>query len=65
MVQNMYESSETIVRCAVGGTEEFKLDVGLHQGSDPLLFAMVMDRLTGEVRQGSPWTMIFADGIVI
>ncbi|KAK2922282.1 hypothetical protein Q8A73_001767 [Channa argus] len=31
----------------------------------PFLFALVMDRLTDEVRQESPWTMMFADDIVI
>ena len=29
------------------------------------MFTMVMDRLTDEVRQESPWTMTFADDIVI
>ena len=29
----MYEGSETVVRCAVGTTESFKVKVGLHQGS--------------------------------
>ena len=33
--------------------------------SEPLLVAMVMDRLTGEVRQESPWTMMFEDDSVI
>ena len=66
-VQDMYEGCKTVVRCAVGVTEEFKVEVGLHQGSalSPFLFAMVMDRLTDEVRQESPWTMMFADDIVI
>ncbi|KAK2913101.1 hypothetical protein Q8A73_007214 [Channa argus] len=66
-VQDMYESCKTVVRCAVGVTEEFKVEVGLHQGSalSPFLFALVMDRLTDEVRQESPWTMMFADDIVI
>ncbi|WP_139267332.1 reverse transcriptase domain-containing protein, partial [Escherichia coli] len=31
----------------------------------PVLFAVVIDRLTDEVRQESPWTMMFADDIVI
>ena len=46
---------------------KFKVEVGLHQGSalSPFLFAMVMDRLTVEVRQLSPWTMMFANDIVI
>ncbi|KAK3518771.1 hypothetical protein QTP70_012673 [Hemibagrus guttatus] len=63
----MYERSRTVVRCAVGQTEEFKVGVGLHQGSalSPFLFAIVMDQLSEEVRQESPWTMMFADDIVI
>ncbi|KAK3556562.1 hypothetical protein QTP70_009536 [Hemibagrus guttatus] len=64
VVQDMYERSRTVVRCAVGQTEEFKVEVGLHQGSalSPFLFAMVMDQLSEEVRQESP---VFADDIVI
>ncbi|KAK3548874.1 hypothetical protein QTP70_021261 [Hemibagrus guttatus] len=67
VVQDMYEKSRTVVRCAVGQTEEFNVEVGLHQGSalSPFLFAMVMDQLSEEVRQESPWTMMFADDIVI
>ncbi|KAK3522749.1 hypothetical protein QTP86_032027, partial [Hemibagrus guttatus] len=67
VVQDMYERSRTVVRCAVGQTEEFKVEVGLHQGSalSPFLFAMLMDQLSEKVRQESPWTMMFADDIVI
>ncbi|KAK3550919.1 hypothetical protein QTP70_008730 [Hemibagrus guttatus] len=67
VVQDMYERSRTVVNCAVGQTEEFNVEVGLHQGSalSPFLFAMVMDQLSEEVRQESPWTMMFADDIVI
>ncbi|KAK3518526.1 hypothetical protein QTP70_001497 [Hemibagrus guttatus] len=64
---HVYERSRTVVRCAVGQTEEFKVEVGLHQGSAlrPFWFAMVMDQLSEVVRQESPWTMMFADHIVI
>ncbi|KAK3552069.1 hypothetical protein QTP70_031784 [Hemibagrus guttatus] len=67
VVQDMYERSRTVVRCTVGQTEEFKVEVGLHQGLalSPFLFAIVMDQLSEEVRQESPWTMMFADDIVI
>ncbi|KAK3520366.1 hypothetical protein QTP70_024045 [Hemibagrus guttatus] len=67
VVQDMYERSRTVVRCAVGQTVEFKVEVGLHQGSalSPFLFVIVMDQLSEEVRQESPWTMMFADDIVI
>ena len=67
LVQDMYEESETVVRCAVGTTESFKVKVGLQQGSalSPFLFAVIMDRLTDEVRREPLWTMLFADDIVI
>ena len=59
--------STTAVRCAVGVTEGFEVKVGLHQGSalSPCLFAMMMDRMTDEIREEAPWTMMFADDIVI
>ena len=65
-VQDIYEGSETVVRSAVGTTESFKVKVGLHQGSvlSPFLFAVIMDRITDEVRREPPWMMLFADDIV-
>ena len=51
-----YKESKTVVRCAIGTTESFKIKVGLHQGSAliPFLFAMIMDRLTDKVRREPP-----------
>ena len=67
IVQDMYDDSITAVRCAVGVTEGFEVKVGLHQGSAliPCLFAMVMDRITDDIREEAPWTLMFADDIVI
>ncbi|KAF7698187.1 hypothetical protein HF521_004697, partial [Silurus meridionalis] len=46
--------------------ELVKQDVDrIRSALSPFLFAVVMDRLTDEVRQESPWTMMFADDIVI
>ena len=52
LLQDMYERSETVVRCAVETTESFKVKVSLHQGSalSPFLFSMI-DMLTDEVRR--------------
>ena len=54
----------TAVMCAV---EWFDVKLGLHQGSalTPCLSAMVMNRMTDEIREEAPWTMMFADEIVI
>ena len=63
----MYEKIKTVVKRTIGITESFKVKVGLHQGSalSPLLFAVIMDRLTDELKREPLWTMLFADDIVI
>ena len=55
------------VRCAVGKTSPFEVEVGVHQGSalSPFVFARVMDHLTEEVRREAPWNMLFADDVVL
>ena len=67
IVQDMYDDSITVLRCAVGVTEGFEVKVGLHQGLalSPCLFAVVMDRMTDDIREEAPWTMMFADDILI
>ena len=67
LVQNMYEESETVVRCAVETTKSFKFKVGLHPGSalSPFLLAVIINRLTDEVKREPLWTMLFADDIVV
>ena len=64
-VQDVYKESKTVVRCAVGTTESFKIKVGLHQGLALNSFAVITDRLTDEVKREPLWTMLFADDIVI
>ena len=66
LAQDMYEGSETVVRCAVGAAESFKVKVGLHQGSalSPFLLAVIMDRLTNKERKELPWMMLFADMVL-
>jgi glucose/arabinose dehydrogenase len=67
LVMDMYDGAHTRVRSSVGLTERFPVRVGVHQGSalSPYLFNMVMDVLTAGVREQAPWTMLFADDIVL
>lgn len=57
----IYENSKTALRCAIGVTDWFKTGVG--SALRLFLYGVVMDRLTDEVRQKSPWTMMFTDVI--
>lgn len=54
------------MRCAVGVTEEFKVELGLPQASvlNLLLLSIAPEGLTDEVRQKSTWSVMFAGDIV-
>ena len=67
VIEDMYQGSNTIVRCAAGNSQPFEVQVGQHQGSalSPLLFAIIIDSLTGEVRKKAPWQMMFADDVIL
>ena len=53
VMQDMYKGSMTTVKCAVGLTKWFYEKIGPHQGSawSPFFFAMVLNRLTNEIRE--------------
>jgi hypothetical protein len=66
-VMAMYEQAWTVVRTKDGDSERFEVKVGLHQGSvlSPLLFIIVMEAVTKEVRGGLPWELLYADDLVL
>ena len=66
-IHDMYSRSTTFVRTAIGDTEDFLVEIGLHQGSSlsPYLFALIMDQIICDIRDGIPWCMFFADDIVL
>lgn len=67
LVQHMCKGCVTANRCTEGETDGSEVKVGFHQESvlSPFLFAVVMDRLTGEIRQEDPRSLMFADNIVL
>ena len=66
LLQDMYESSMTVVRCSVRVTDDNKVEeLNKALALSSFWFALVMDRLTDGVRQESPWTVMFADDILI
>ena len=48
-------------------SEWFGVNVGVHQGSvlSPLLFIIVMEAVTHNMRDGLPWEMLYADDLVL
>lgn len=47
------------------GSFRMKMELRQESALSPFLFAMVMDRLTDEIRQESLWITMFTDNIVI
>ena len=58
-VMGLYTNSSSQVRFAGGLSEKLPIRVGVHQGSalSPLLFKIVMEEATKEVRIGDPWEL--------
>ena len=66
-VQAMYSNARSCVRVNTSYSPDFSVKVGVHQGSvlSPLLFIMVMEALSQELRRGCPWELLYADDLVI
>ncbi|XP_076059711.1 uncharacterized protein LOC143036348 [Oratosquilla oratoria] len=67
MTQDMYRDARTRVRSAASTTEAFSAGVELHQGSTlrPYLFNLLINVLVEEATKEAPWSMLFADDIVL
>nr|GEV95021.1 hypothetical protein [Tanacetum cinerariifolium] len=67
VINDMYDGAKTRVRSSVGNNEFFPAEVGLHQGSaiSPYLFALILDELSRGIQGNIPWSMVFANDIVL
>jgi hypothetical protein len=66
-IKDMYDNVVTSVRTSDEDTNDFTINIGLHQGSalSPYLFALVMDELTRDIQGDIPWCMLFTDDVVL
>ena len=61
---SVYEGTKPKARCSVGVTDEFQINVGVHQGSvlSPLLFIVSLDYLLEQLAdEPEVETYLFAD----
>jgi hypothetical protein len=63
----MYDNVVTSVRTSDRDTNDFSINIGLHQESalNPYLFTLVMDEVTRDIQGGIPWCMLFADDVIL
>ena len=66
-VISLYDGAKTRVRVGSAYSEEFKVKVGVHQGSVllPLRFEIVVDVLTENARRGVVNELLYADNLVL
>jgi hypothetical protein len=56
LIKDMYDNVVISVRTSDRDTNDFSINIGLHQGSalSPYLFALVMDEVTRDIQGGIP-----------
>ena len=66
-VQGMYANERSHVRVCAGYSEEFVVEVGVHQDSvlSLLLFIIVFEALPRKFCSGVPWEDLYTNDLVI
>ena len=64
---SLYKGCKTAVSVDGELSSSFSVKIGVHQWSalSPLLFVMVMDILTEDVRDGSLMELLYADDLIL
>jgi hypothetical protein len=67
LIKDMYDNVVTSVQTSDRDTNDFPMNIGLHQGLalSPYLFALVLDEVTKDIQGGIPWCMLFANDVVL
>jgi hypothetical protein len=67
LIKDMYDNIVTSVRTSDEDTNDFLINIGLHQGSalSPYLCSLVVDEVTINIQGGIPWCMLFVDDVVL
>ena len=67
VIKSLYERVTTAVKRNGEESENFKVKVGVHQGSvlSPLLFNIVMQAIADNFKKGLPWELLYADDLVL
>jgi hypothetical protein len=66
-IKDMYNNIVKSVQTSDRDTNDFSINIGLHQGSalSPYLFSLVMDEVTRDIQAIIPWCMLFANDVVL
>ena len=67
LVQGMYSNARSCVSFGEEYSEEFEVKFGVHQGSvhSRLLFIIMLEALSREIRCGVPWEHLYADDLIV
>jgi hypothetical protein len=67
LIKDIYDNVVTSVRTSDGDTNDFPINIGLHQGSalSPYLFSLVMDDIIRDIQCGIAWCILFANDVVL
>jgi hypothetical protein len=63
----MYDNIMISVRTSDGDTNNFSINIGLHQGSalSPYLFNLMIDEVTRDIQDDIPWYIFFTDDVIL
>jgi hypothetical protein len=66
-IKDMYNNIVKSVQTSDRDTNDFPINIGLHQGSalSHYLFSLVMDEVTRDIQAIIPWCMLFANDVVL